>query len=210
MCTRALLNVENPHNVQKGFMEFEVFKGIIDGLEFGSEPLAIKLFWIGESLLHPDFKKMLAYTAEKIRGKSAYIDLHTNATLLTKELMDFMLTLGETLPRVTFSLDAITPITHKRIRRGGDFSKVMANIKYFVRAREKQHLLFPRFIFQFIIMKENVDECKQFVDYWTEFLQREVKINLAEAWPLLSKERKIELLKQNGIYERFMELEDGD
>jgi len=209
MCTRALLNVENPHNTPKGFMDFDIFKKIIDGLEFGNEPLAIKLFWIGESLLHPDFKLMLEYASRKIKGKKAYIDLHTNAILLTKALMDFMLTLQETLPRITFSIDAICAETHRKIRRGEGFEMAMKNIKYFVRAREKQHLLFPRFIFQFIIMEQNADECKKFVDYWSSFLEREVRINLAEAWPLLSKERKIQLLKQHGVYEKYLELENG-
>jgi len=210
MCTRALLGVENPHNTPKGWMELDVFKGIIDGLEFGTEPLAIKLFWIGESLLHPKFKEMLSYTADRIRGKNAYIDLHTNATLLSRQMIDFMLTLGDALPRVTFSLDAIRPETHRRIRRGGDFNKAMTNIRYFIEARERLHRLFPRFVFQFIVMEENADECKEFVDYWSEFLRREVKLSLAEAWPLLSNKRRLELLKKNGVYDRFMELENED
>ncbi len=209
MCTRALLGVENPHKVPRGFMDLEVFKRAIDGLEFGTEPLAIKLFWVGESMLHPDFKEMLEYASLKIKGKNAYIDLHTNATLLTRPMIDFMLGLGDTLPRITFSLDAIRPETHKAIRRGGDFSNAVQMIKYFVKERERQHVLFPRFIFQFIIMEENSAECREFVENWSGFLKSEVKLSLAEAWPLLSNERRVELLQQTWIYDKFMELENG-
>jgi sulfatase maturation enzyme AslB (radical SAM superfamily) len=209
MCTRALIGVENPHNVPKGFMDLEVFKGIIDGLEFGSEPLAIKLFWIGESLLHPDFKAMLAYAAKSIKGKNAYIDLHTNATLLGKPIMDFILGLGEALPRITFSIDAASAETHGKVRRGGDFNKAVENMQYFVKERERSHLIFPRFIFQFVLMEENSHECKPFVDFWSDFLNRHVSRNLAEAWPGLSEQRKLSLLKQHGVYEKYMEIENG-
>ena len=207
MCTRALLGVENPHNVPKGFMELETFKSIIDGLKFGNEPLAIKLFWIGESLMHPDFIKMLDYTATKIKHKNAYIDLHTNGLLMSHKLIDFMLTLGSALPRITFSLDAFSSQVHKRVRRGGELGAAIKNIKYLVSQREKQHLLFPRLILQFIIMDENAHETKQFFDYWSGFLKQNVKRSLADSWPLLSGERKLELLKEKGIYERFMGLE---
>ncbi len=203
MCTRELVGVENPHNTPKGFMDFEVFKAIIDGLEFGSEPLAIKLFWIGESMLHPDFKKMLKYASEKIVDKNAYIDLHTNATLLNKEMIDFMLTLGNALPRITFSLDAQKKCTHEIIRRGGSLDHAKEQIKYFLLEREKKHLLFPRFIFQFIIMEENKDECNDFVKYWADFINENVKISLDEAWGNLNKETRKKVLEENGIYEEF-------
>ena len=207
MCTRALLQIENPHNVPKGFMDFSVFKGIIDNLQFGSEPLALKLFWVGESMLHVNFKKMLKYASDKINGTKAYIDLHTNATLLTQEMIEFMLSLGNTLPRVTFSLDAISPETHRKVRRNNCYERAERMIKFFVKEREKRHLLFPRFIFQFIVMPENAQECKTFVDYWSNFLRKNVKRNLADAWPLLDDKRKVELLKEKGIYKEYKKYE---
>jgi MoaA/NifB/PqqE/SkfB family radical SAM enzyme len=203
MCTRALLGVENPHNVPKGFMELATFKRIIDSLKFGEEPLAIKLFWIGESLLHPDFRAMLEYASARIKDENAYIDLHTNGLLLTKELSDYILSLGAALPRITFSLDAFSEATHRKIRRGGALSRAVENIKHLIREREALHLLFPRVILQFIIMDQNAHEAEAFCRFWTAFLRATVQRDLASAWPLLSNPRRLELLREHGLLERF-------
>ena len=203
MCSRALLNIENPHNVPKGFMDFEVFKKIIDDIEIGNEHLAIKLFWIGESMLHKDFKKMLLYASEKIKGTKAYIDLHTNAQLMNEELREVILSMGNTLPRITFSIDATSSETYSKVRRNLYFEKVISNIRELLLEREKRHLLFPRFIFQFIVMDENKHEAKEFVSYWSNFIKENVNVKLIDVWDQLSEERKIEILKEKGLYEEF-------
>ena len=66
-------------DVDKGFMDFALYKRIID--EISEYASAITLAISGESLLHPDFFKMIEYAS----SNGTKVLLNTNATLLTNE-----------------------------------------------------------------------------------------------------------------------------
>ena len=90
------INRTIPDNV-KGFMEWSLFKKIIDQLE--GEICDINLFHRGEPLLHPQIAEMVAYC--KTKGLTTRI--HTNATKLTGEISNKLLTNG--LDYISFSFD---------------------------------------------------------------------------------------------------------
>ncbi|MFH1849552.1 MAG: radical SAM protein [archaeon] len=203
MCTRGLLGVENPHNQPKGFMSLDVFKKIIGDLEIGEEPMAIKLFWLGESLLHKDLPAMLEYAYSKIRETPAYLDLHTNALLLDDRMIGLLLKLGDKMGHLTVSLDAVNPDTYSRIRRNGNLKAAMDNVKNLISRREAGHYLYPAVILQLIVMEENMDEVKAFVDHWSSFLEKTLRKNLLEGFEDLDEKRQVEVLKERGIYGEF-------
>lgn len=82
----------------KGYMDFGLFKKIVDEMSIYSETIIV-LHRRGESLLHPDFKEMLNYMS----GKFKVVQLATNATLLTED--KFGAIVGS-LTFISFSLDA--------------------------------------------------------------------------------------------------------
>jgi len=170
---------EGPHHSPTGFMQFEVFKKIVDELPSKNTENALKLFWLGESLLHPQFCDMFLYLIEKLRPgyKREYIDLHTNALYMEKEVADVLLSAREQLPRITFSLDAIDKNTYKSIRRGGDLEKSLENIEYFLKERIRRGQIYPTAVFQFIVMGKNADETEKFVYYFVDLLT-DLKKNL--------------------------------
>ncbi|KPA18988.1 radical SAM protein [Candidatus Magnetomorum sp. HK-1] len=87
-CNMKCIICPHGHNLikNKGYMDFEVYKKIIDELWECSDfkPDRINLVGVGESLLHPQFIDMANYLK-----KTNYIrDLVTNAYFLTPDKSD--------------------------------------------------------------------------------------------------------------------------
>lgn len=94
-------------------------------------PVAVVPFFRGESLLHPDLVPLLIHA--KVRGLGP-IQLTTNGMLLDEDLTRSLLDLG--LDFISFSLDTVRPAEYARIRVGGDFERVMANVRRFIELRD--------------------------------------------------------------------------
>jgi radical SAM protein with 4Fe4S-binding SPASM domain len=94
--------------------------------------VALVPFFRGESLLHPELVELLAYA--KSRGLGP-IQLVTNGLLLEEDLARALLGLG--LDFISFSLDTVHPAEYERVRPGGDFARVMANVKRFLALRDQ-------------------------------------------------------------------------
>ncbi|RLE42001.1 hypothetical protein DRJ48_04450 [Candidatus Woesearchaeota archaeon] len=110
-----------------------------------------------------------------------YMEIHTNATLLSKKMLDYLFSkeASRSLGYLVFSVDALHESTYKRIRRGGDFTKVINNLKYALKLKSKllsqplnklRKSVRPVIVIQFIVMPENYKEAEAFVDYWKTYL----------------------------------------
>jgi len=159
---------------EKGFMDFKTFKNIIDNFPRKDKPNGIKLFWLGEPMLNKEFGKFLRYASGKFMNPKGYeyITFDTNGCFLTPDTTDIILDVGEIVPLFEVSLDAITPETYAKIRIGGDFEKVMENVKYFIKRRHELKKLAPRIVLQFILMDKNYKEANKFIEYWSKFLEK--------------------------------------
>lgn len=154
-------------------MDPDVYFRLLSRLRPRETHHALKLFWLGESFLHPDFHEILKGTwlhLEKHGHRHEYIDLHTNGHFLTDRMIALLLEIGDRLPRLTLSLDALTPEVHSRIRRRGNVEKVNASIQRFLERRADRGKSLPSLIFQFIIMPENARDAAPFVEHWTRVL----------------------------------------
>ncbi len=153
-----------------GFMKLKDFKIIIDKLLAEKQSFRdIVLFWFGEPLLNPDFKEMVTYLESK-RDKKLFdrILIHTNGSLLTKELSDFLIKLkGDFF--FHFSIDAATKETYEKIRVGGDWNEVLANIQYFLQKKKGKKNISA--VLQFIVMEENKNELGKFKEDWSNFFR---------------------------------------
>ena len=116
---------------EKGFMDFDAFKKIID--EAFGFVYDVNLFHRGESLLHPEIFKMIKYA----KDKGLCTRLNTNATLLDKERSYQVFESG--LDFLSFSFDGFEKKAYERIRRGADFGKTLDNILRFLSIKEKLH-----------------------------------------------------------------------
>jgi sulfatase maturation enzyme AslB (radical SAM superfamily) len=168
------------HIQPKGLMSFEHFKKIIDGIiENKNKFVNFNPFHRGEALLHPDFNKMMKYVINQSEVNSPFFDfmvLHTNANLLDNEKIDLLLDIGSQRVfkypgNLFFSIDAASTQSYNKIRPGGNYEKVVDNIKKFILKREAINQFGPSVVLQFIIQEENEKEAKEFVNFWSNFFK---------------------------------------
>ena len=113
---------------QKGDMDFDLYKKIIDGSkDFVHE---VNLFHRGEPLLHPDIIEMIKY-AKKAGLKTR---IHTNGVLLNEGLASGII--GSGLDEISFSVDGYTAADYENNRQGASFDKVIKNITGFLEMKK--------------------------------------------------------------------------
>lgn len=144
----------------KGFMEFELYKKIINTLS----PYAFHVFlhlW-GESFLHKDINKFIQYAHNA--NLSTTISSNLSFSLDDKKVEDII---NAGLDVLVVSLDGITPETYSKYRVGGDFEQVVFNIKLFLKKRKEMNSKTPHIKWHFIVMKHNehqVGDAKRFAN----------------------------------------------
>lgn len=135
---------------QRGFMDFAVFKDIID--EAKAFVYDMNLHHSGESLLHPDIVPMIRYAKES----GIYTRMHTNATLLDEDRARGILEAG--LDFLSFSFDGYDKKTYENIRRGANFEKTLDNILNFLRLKKELGRQRPFTIFEVINFSDKTDD----------------------------------------------------
>ncbi|MCK5687418.1 radical SAM protein [bacterium] len=170
---------------EQGFFQFDLFKKIID--EIVDEKYfatMIKLYWIGEPLLHPEFNMFVDYIFKKklLHDFFKHTMVSTNGFALDRTLAQNILNTVKTgvdngLPEdtflvVLFSVDAITPETYRLVKPGAELNNIMENIKTFLSIRESLGLNYPVITLQFVIQEHNHSEVGAFVDYWKRFFRK--------------------------------------
>jgi radical SAM protein with 4Fe4S-binding SPASM domain len=114
---------------QKGFMDFELFKKIIDEAKgFVSD---VHLLHRGESLLHPRFFDMVRYAHEA----GIVTRFHTNGTLLDEDKARRLIEAG--LDQFAFSFDGMDKETYETIRVNADFETTVRNITRFLEIKKE-------------------------------------------------------------------------
>jgi sulfatase maturation enzyme AslB (radical SAM superfamily) len=109
-------------DVLSGFMEFSLFKRLIDEIAAYPETILV-LHRRGESLLHPDFSKICDY----IKGKFREVQIATNATLLNEQRAKSII---NSMNFISFSIDA--PEVFDKTRIPAKYASVEANILKFL------------------------------------------------------------------------------
>jgi radical SAM protein with 4Fe4S-binding SPASM domain len=111
-----------------GFMDFNLYQKIID--ESKSYLSYVILCLSGESLLHPDLPKMIAY-AKKNNIKTY---LSTNATVLTKSLSEKIIKAG--LDWINFSFDGCSKEIYEKVRINANFDITLKNVVDFLKIKK--------------------------------------------------------------------------
>ena len=161
MCYRTKW-IERGISFNQEDMDLELYKKIIDEATDEEIP-AIHLTGDGEPLLHNNIIEMIAYARKK-----NIIDLfmHTNATLLTKEMSAGIL--GAGLTRLLISIDSPKKETYESMRKGADFDLVMKNLKTF--AAMKRDNKYPVLRVQMVITSLNKSETKYYEELFKPYV----------------------------------------
>jgi len=137
----------------KSTMSLEDFKKIIDKL--GPYLLHIDLMNWGEPLLNKDVYEMIKYA----KGYDIDIKIDTNFNAFKPGDAEKLINSG--LDCLSLSIDGLTRETYQRYRVGGDFNRVIENVKALVKKKKELGAKRPYIIWQFLVFKHNEHEVEK-------------------------------------------------
>ncbi len=143
------------HNVKSnGFMTEKLFKSIVDQLF--PETQRVYLMKQGEPLLHPKICDFAEYL--KSKRPDIEIAIHTNATMLTKEVSDRLV---KTVDFLTFSIHTIREENYQNVH-GGNFhlKDVIENCQYFLKKRSESQRNIKVYV-DYVKQNRNKDETSE-------------------------------------------------
>lgn len=145
-----------------GYMDFELYKRIIDEcVRFGKRTM-IGLQKDGEPLLHPSILKMIKYAKDK--SASHILHLATNAFFLNEEMAMGILNSG--LDDLLISIDAASGETYKKIKGRDNLYQVEANVLRFLQIKRKIKSKKPFVRIKLAKTADNTGEEKLFKRKW--------------------------------------------
>jgi len=179
-CIHCIQDKPTTHFNEKGFMDKELFKElIIDLKENNIKFWDLNLFWLGEPLLHPDFKEVYEFT---LQNKEVFgsLNIHTNAQLLNDEIINLLINNQDTPQTWHFSLDAESNETYQKIKRNNKTLPITQIKKLLSKIKGP----FPRIVIQLIVQELNHDEAKDFIKFWkNEFNKVNLPISVIGGFP---------------------------
>ncbi|MBI2838547.1 MAG: radical SAM protein [Acidobacteria bacterium] len=138
-------------------MDFEHFKRV--AAEIFPHARSVTLSSAGEPLMTRNFLDAIALTRSFGVEDVTFI---TSGMHLNKARAEKVVDMG--VSRVEFSLDGASPEVYNRIRVGGNFDKVVENIRYLNEYKMKRKSARPMLRFNWVLMKSNIHEIPAFID----------------------------------------------
>lgn len=135
----------------KGFLTPELFVNL---LESGPRLKRIDLANYGEALLNPNLPEILRLAHER----KVDLTLVTGANLNNAREEALEAIVKYQLRAMTCSIDGTSQETYAQYRRGGNFDKVIENIKTINQYKKKYKSKYPRLSWQFIVFGHNEHE----------------------------------------------------
>jgi len=142
----------NKHIKQPTTMKMHLFKKLIDDLdEFESPIKTIRLYGFGEPFLNKDFCNMVRYA--KKSSKVLAVDTTTNASLLTQELIDDLVSSG--IDRINISIEAMNTEAYRKFTNNSNivFENIINNIRLLF-GKRKSTIIFIKINGDYLTNKE--------------------------------------------------------
>lgn len=143
---------QNQIKRKKGIMNFENFKKIIN--ELSDYVFILNLYAWGEPFLTPKIFKMIRYA----KKKNLFVLISTNFNIPSKKINKIV---SSRLDYLIVGLDGVDQNSYEKYRKGGDFNKVIGNIKKLNRIKKYKHLKIPSLHLQFLIFKHNQNDASK-------------------------------------------------
>ncbi len=145
-------------------MKFDEAKKILD--QVGDYLFFLQVYTWGEPLLNKDIIKIIEYA----KKKNIYVMLSTNATVMTPEYNRRLLASG--IDYIMVAIDGGSKESYEIYRRGGDYNKVIANVRNLIVQRKEHGGGKPFLEWQFVVFRHNEHEVES-----TEKMAYEMGIN---------------------------------
>lgn len=160
-CPQPLLSGE------KGYLNFDLFRKIIDECCQFLSLTNIVFTGFGEPLLHPQLVSMSRYVKSKM---IPFVRIYTNCTLLNKQITEEIL-LKSGFDEITLSLNAPTQEIYERIRKNRQYELVRDNIEYFLMRRKVLKTKTPFVNLQLLKLKDVTFDVGDFIKNWMPLLE---------------------------------------
>ncbi|OGS13032.1 MAG: hypothetical protein A2234_09520 [Elusimicrobia bacterium RIFOXYA2_FULL_58_8] len=144
-----------------------------------SRPLALNITGSGDPFASPVFLDLLE-NFEWEQCPHIRIDFQTNGTLFTEQIWRRLWRCHRHVRNIAVSVDAATPDTYAVVRRGGDWGRLMENMKFLAGLRRDNKSLFIRF--NMVVQQRNFHEMPQFVKEFLGTLCDSVKFFFLNDW----------------------------
>ncbi|MDI6794062.1 MAG: radical SAM protein [bacterium] len=162
---------------EKGFMEFDLFKSIIDEMSPHVEATTVHIW--GEPLLHPRILEMIDYAS----SRGVEVEMSTNAVLLNKTTANELVNSG--LQVIYLCLDGTKKETYEKIRQEATFEETKANIESFValkREKRERGYNYLSLNIQIIEMDSTRTEIDSFVKKWSLPGVDHINVKAFDSW----------------------------
>ncbi len=156
-CPVCIQNNGETNILGKGYMKFRDFKKFIKENPYIKK---IELSSYGEMFLNPELKHIIKYADRK--KINLQVDNGVNLNTVSKEMLECLVKYKFKLIRV--SIDGASQETYRIYRIGGDFNRVIENIKTINFFKNKYNSPFPELIWQFVIFGHNEHELNEASD----------------------------------------------
>jgi radical SAM protein with 4Fe4S-binding SPASM domain len=159
----------HPHHARNGFLSMATVEALFADLAASGGAFDTLIpFWLGEPLVHPDFPTLypaaLRLAAE--HGTFRRVELHTNATHLTRDRVRVALNAAPIPQTWHLTLDADTPETYRRVKGADRFDTVVEHIRGLLAEKARTGARWPRPVLQFIVGRNNAHEAGAFLARW--------------------------------------------
>jgi MoaA/NifB/PqqE/SkfB family radical SAM enzyme len=156
-----------------GFMEPALFRKVID--EVATYPYAVvRLMGLGECALHPEFREMIAYAAER----RIALDVTTNGRIF--DVMSPEEIVNSSIAILGVSIDGVDAASFAKLRVGGDYERLRRNVIAFAEARRRLGAHRPLFTVRNVLLSSDErrrdDMVAAFKAQWAEHCDR-IKFN---------------------------------
>jgi len=152
----------------RGFMRLEEYKRVVD--DIGPYLTNLELYNWGEPLLNKDLISMIRYA----KAKGIPVCISTNLNRLNGKMAEDLI--STRLEKIFISCDAASPETYARYRVGGDFNRVMSNIRLLLDWKKKLKNNYTRIVLLFHVFRHNEHEIAKAQDLARD-MGIEVRIN---------------------------------
>jgi len=162
----------------QGQMDKQLAMKVLDEIAVVNRNARVWMNGYGESLIirKAVLYEVIAYAKEKgIRD----VVLNSNGILLDEEAARCLVHAG--LDQIFIGIDSCTPETYQKLRVGGDYQKVVRNVKQALEIVRNSQAEKPIVTVQLIEMEENQHEKEDFIAYWKEQGAR-VRIQPKVSW----------------------------
>ncbi|MDC1176748.1 radical SAM/SPASM domain-containing protein [Candidatus Pelagibacter sp.] len=143
----------------RGFMDFKLFKNIIDEFTYIKKKPEIAMNFSGEPTLHKDIYSFVEYASKK--GHRTYIS--TNVTAMNENNSIKLIKSG--LSDIHLCIDGFSNESHDTYRIGSRFEIIKRNIETFLSAKKKLNSQVPNVCIQTLLTSLSENEKEDMVEW---------------------------------------------